>query len=390
MTKRLYDSDAYIKDFSATVLSCEERNGRFFTVLDQSAFYPGGGGQEPDSGAIASAPVLSVCEKDGVILHETAVPLSGRVECSIDFDLRFRRMQEHTGEHIVSGLFHRLYGANNVGFHMGSEDVTLDLDIELTAEQISKVEAMANRAVYDNVEVTAFYPDRNELDSLDFRSKLEFPEGAAVRIVSVKGYDLCACSATHVHRTGEIGIIKLLSFARYKGGVRIHMLAGQDAYEAFVREHDALTAAARRYSVKPEELSDALDRADERLSKTEREKAAYARALADCLVDQARSGIDGGAVRLSRGCALFFSGLFSQEELRYTVNSAASHFGCAAAFSGTDSEGYLFVLSSKDDSRTVLARLKDKISISGGGKADMVSGRTFVSAEEIVRAFGEL
>lgn len=391
MTEKLYYTEPYISEFTAAVLSCEADGGAWRVVLDRSAFYPGGGGQPADSGTIGNAAVLSVSAEDGTVVHVTDRAVSGEVACAIDFDARFRRMQNHTGEHIVSGLFHRLYGANNVGFHMGSEDVTLDLDIELPAEDIARVEMLANRAIYENVPVTAYFPDRAELEALDYRSKLEFPEGAAVRIVRVEGYDLCACSATHVRSTGEIGVIKFLSHARYKGGVRIHMLAGQDAFGEIVREHDILTTVARKYSVKPEELGDAVRRTEDKLAQTEREKIALSRALADSMVARARTGESGEKVSLCGNCAVFFEELFTPEELRYTVNSAVGHFPAAAAFSGNDADGYLFVMSAGDgDARELLAKLKNKIAISGGGKAEMVSGRASASAGEIVRAFSEI
>lgn len=386
MTDKLYYTDPYISEFTASVLACEPCDGGFHVTLDRSAFYPGGGGQPADSGTVGGSNVLSVFAEDGVIVHITDAPVSGEVACAIDFDARFRRMQNHTGEHIVSGLFHRLYGANNVGFHMGSEDVTLDLDIELTAEEIARVEALANRAVYENVPVTADFPDRAELDTIDYRSKLEFPEGAAVRLVRVEGYDICACSATHVRSTGEIGVIKFTSFARYKGGVRIHMLAGQDAFDEFVREHTILTTAARKYSVKPDELGDALDRMEEKLAQSDREKIALSRALAESMIAQAKSGHQSDKAALCGGCAVFFEPLFTPDDLRYLVNNALPHFTASAAFSGNDKDGYLFILSAPD-SRELLAKLKEKITISGGGKAEMVSGKAAATAESIIAAF---
>lgn len=386
MTEKLYYTDPYISEFTASVLSCGRCDGGFRVILDRSAFYPGGGGQPADSGTIGGSNVLSVCAEDGVIVHVTDTPVSGEVSCAIDFDARFRRMQNHTGEHIVSGLFHRLYGANNVGFHMGSEDVTLDLDIELSAEEISRVESLANRAIWENVSVICNFPDSTELDALDYRSKLEFPEGARVRIVRIDGYDICACSATHVSKTGEIGVLKFLSFARYKGGVRIHMLAGQDAFESIAREHDILTGIARKYSVKPEELEEALCRMEEKQAQSEREKIALSRALAESMIARAKNGQTDEKIAVFGECAVFFESFFTPDDLRYLVNNAVENFPVCAAFSGDDKDGYLFVLCASD-SREVLAKLKEKISISGGGKAEMVSGRTSASAGEIVSAF---
>ena len=391
MTEKLYYTDAYMKNFRARVLSCEEKDGVWHTVLDRSAFYPGGGGQPSDTGSVGAARLISAYAENGVIVHVTDRAVSGEVDCAVDFDARFRRMQNHTGEHILSGLFARLYGAVNVGFHMGSEDVTLDLNVELTAEDIARVEALANEAVYENVPVTAYFPSREELDATDYRSKLEFPDGAQVRLVRIGDYDVCACSATHVRSTGEIGVIKITSFARYKGGVRIHMLAGRDAFEEYVRSYSCLTASAQSLSVRTDELGDALKRIEEKSAASARDKLALSRALADSLIIIAQSGAQSEKAAVYGGTAVFFEPLFGTEEMRYLINRAVLSFSGAAVFSGNDTDGYLFVLSAgKDDSRELLSRLRELIPINGGGKSDMVSGKTSASAEQIAGAFSRL
>ena len=226
MTERLYNENAYTAAFTARVLSCTADGGGFAVVLDRTAFFPEGGGQGGDRGRIGDTEVTDTVERGGEVLHltRTAVPVGEVLPCKIDFDLRYERMQCHSGEHIVSGLIHSLYGYNNVGFHLGDEEMTVDYDGVLDEDAQRTVELAANRAVCETLAIRAFFPAPAEAAALDYRSKLEIAAG--LRLVEIPGYDLCACCAPHVARTGEIGIIKLLDSIHYKGGVRIRMLCG--------------------------------------------------------------------------------------------------------------------------------------------------------------------
>ena len=396
-TKRLYYESAYTDHFTANVLSCEADGSRFRVILDRTAFYPEGGGQPCDLGTLGSANVTDVQKADGEIVHFTDAPLSGEVEGQIDFDARYRRMQNHTGEHIASGFFHRLYGAENVGFHMGSEDVTMDFDVMLDDYDIRRVESLVNGAVYADVPVTTSFPTAAELAATEYRSKLEFPEGAEVRLVTVDGYDVCACSATHVARTGEVGIVKFLSWEKNKGGVRIHMLAGRDAFEDYVRLHNMASETAQRYSVKIGELPDVMFRMDERLAKAKEERKSLVRALCAEYVHRAEilRAMDDGD-KSSRGsifptvicdadAAVFFAPLFDNEEMRALANAAAEKFGYALVLSGDDCAGYTFVMISQGlDCRDAVKELKDVLTISGGGKNDMVSGKIRETQDVII------
>ncbi len=241
-TEKLYDADAYCKAFSATVLSCEaaeDRPGQYAVVLNKTAFFPEGGGQYADTGTLqehksdcetplgGAVHVLDVqIDENGVITHycDDAVSPWAQVTGTLDWPQRFVRMQNHTGEHLVSGTVHRLYGLDNIGFHLGDEDITADFNGELSEEQLREVERVANRAVWDNLEVLCEYPDPATLPDLDYRSKLDLTED--VRIVTIPGYDVCACCAPHVARTGEIGVIKLVNAEKAHGGTRVHILCG--------------------------------------------------------------------------------------------------------------------------------------------------------------------
>ncbi|MFA6948907.1 MAG: alanyl-tRNA editing protein, partial [Eubacteriales bacterium] len=196
-----------MSEFDAEVLSCTDVNGSYAVVLDRTAFFPEGGGQPCDTGMLGLAQVREVSVKNGIITHLTdrTLNIGERVHGTVDWDKRFGHMQSHSGEHIVSGLIHRKYGFDNVGFHIGSEDVTIDLNGTLDRAQLDEIEDMANDAVYRNVSITAEYPPAETLASLQYRSKLALTEN--VRIVTVEGCDVCACCAPHCNHTGEIGMI---------------------------------------------------------------------------------------------------------------------------------------------------------------------------------------
>ena len=271
MTEKLYDLDSYVRAFRATVLACEpDDSGRFRVLLDRTAFFPEGGGQAPDRGTLENARVTDVQITGGDIWHTTdkPLPVGAGVDGALDFDTRFRRMQNHSGEHIVSGLVHTLYGFDNVGFHLGSEDVTMDYSGLLDREQLLRVEYLANEAVAKNVPITVRYPSDDELAALDYRSKKEL-EGA-VRIVTVEGYDVCACCAPHVRHTGEIGLLKVLALQNYKGGVRITIACGGRGFSCLSEHSAALTAMAREFSTSAEEIPGQVKKLREELSETKR------------------------------------------------------------------------------------------------------------------------
>lgn len=227
---RLYYATPYVKTFMCTVESCvQNKKGTWDAVLNQTAFYPEGGGQPSDTGTLNGVKVLHVSEKGETIIHELEAPLEEGTlaEGVIDWQKRYDNMQQHTGEHIFSGLVHKHFGYDNVGFHMGTDEVTVDFNGVLTQEQLDDLEDEANQLIYDNVPVRVFYPSEEELAQLDYRSKKELT--GVVRIVEIPGGDICACCGTHVETTGEVGIIKLRTMINYKGGVRISMLCGRRA-----------------------------------------------------------------------------------------------------------------------------------------------------------------
>ena len=240
-TIKLYDKDAYQTTFDAVVLSCKEvENGRYEVVLDQTCFFPEEGGQTCDKGTLDKAEVLDVqITKDNVILHTVNIPLEEgtSVVGTLDWQHRFFNMQQHSGEHLFSGFAYKDFGYQNVGFHLSNQIVTMDFDGVFTTEQLEELEWKVNEAIVSNVEIKTSYPSKEELANMEYRSKKEID--GAIRIVEISGYDMCACCAPHVHRTGEIGMFKIQSVQNYKGGVRISFLCGFRALQE-VRKKSAI------------------------------------------------------------------------------------------------------------------------------------------------------
>ena len=259
-TRKLFYEDSHLRRFSATVLRCEEADGGYEVVLDATAFYPEGGGEAADLGVLGGVNVLDVQERQGEILHLCDVPLSAGsvVEGEIDWARRFDLMQQHTGEHIISGLLHEKFGYMNTGFHVGKDVMEVDFDGPVSPKELAEIERKANEAVWANIPLECWIPTQEELSTVAYRTKRELPW--PVRIVRVPGYDSCACCGVHVKRTGEIGLIKILSCVSLRGGVRLGMVCGGRAYrhmaaifeenrkvsQAFSAPMDATGAAAQK------------------------------------------------------------------------------------------------------------------------------------------------
>ena len=380
-TVKLYDKDSHIKDFTAKVLDCREKDGYFEIILDSTAFFPEGGGQSADTGKIGNRIISEVQIIDGEIVHysDGAVEIGTTVNCSINWDKRFRRMQNHSGEHIVSGIVHRLYGFDNVGFHIG-DDVTVDFNGELTRDQILSIEKLANEAIYKNVEFICEYPDEETLKSLDYRSKLELTED--VRIVTVKGYDACACCAPHVYSSGEIGIIKILDFNRHRGGVRIHMLCGSDALEDYEKKYENLRMIAAELCSKQNETAEAFEKMMKDHGQLKVEIAALKKEI---------TNLKSSALGDTDNCILIFEKEIQMNDLRKLVLSGAEKTDkLCAGFVGDDEKGYRFAIASKcidltNKAKDITAALNGK----GGGSAELLQGNASITKKEIELYFNE-
>ena len=382
-TTRLFDQNSHLYTFTASVLSAEagKTPDTLSVVLDATAFFPEGGGQYPDKGVLAGCPVTDVQEKNGVITHTVSLShLSGAphpftegatVQGELDAPTRFARMQNHSGEHIISGIVHRLYGYKNVGFHLGDGDVTLDFNGVLTRAQLDAIEEEANAIVAANLPVKAYYPDPAELSTLTYRAKLDLTEG--VRIVRIgtedAPKDLCACCAPHVDCTGEIGLIKLLDFIHYKGGVRIHMLCGSWALADYRRRYTAVAAMAAAMSVKQEEVTVGFDR----LRAEVEEKKQTISALRAKLEAHTLA-----AITPTEGSLCLFDEGMDALEMRRLLNAAAGKCGrLCGVFSGNDESGYRYVIGRGDasiDLKKMVKEINTALSAKGGGSSEMLQG----------------
>ena len=379
MTDKLFYQDSHLNKFEAEVISCgpvEGEEGRYEIVLDQTAFFPEGGGQYADHGSLGGAAVLDVQERDGRVFHITDHPLEPgmQVEGRLDWEERFMKMQQHTGEHIVSGLVHARFGYNNVGFHLGSEDCTMDFSGEITREELREIEVEANRAVWKNLEVQVLYPSPEEAGKMEYRSKIEI-EGQ-IRIVVIPGYDVCACCAPHVKRTGEIGMIKLTDVQRYKGGVRVTMLCGIRALKDYEMKQEQTAEISALLCAKTEETALAVRRMKEECSDlkyqiTEKDRllAAY---RADLVPDEEEA-------------VCIFTEDIAGEAMRLLMNRVLEkERKLCAVFYGNDADGYRYVIGSrKNDMRMLAKEFNAAFSGRGGGKPEMVQGTAKGSASEM-------
>lgn len=381
-----------IKNFQAEVLSCSplsEENDintgiNYEVVLDRTAFFPEGGGQYADTGVLrltdTEIRVLDVRERQGVVFHCTDRPAQPKTAVTgvLDFEERFSKMQQHTGEHIVSGIVNRHFGYRNVGFHLGNEAVTMDYDGPLTKEQLRMIEQEANQAVAEDIPIEVLYPTQTELDTITYRSKIEI-EGQ-VRIVRIPGYDTCACCAPHVRTTGAIGIIKLTGAIHYKGGMRVNMLCGFRALKDYNRKEESVAAISGRLSAKQEDVVQAVCRLEteiaEQKEKIKRLQEQYLK-LRLCEVTP-----DTPAV-------LLFEEELDPAAMRRFVNDAMEITeGICGVFVGSDKAGYRYVLGSTGRNITALAKEINQVcSGKGGGKPPMVQGSLTGKRKQIEKVF---
>ncbi len=375
MTEKLYYADPFCREFDASVLACTAQDGYFSVRLDRTAFFPEGGGQLGDSGMLGGIEMFDTQEKNGEIWHYVRAPLpvGSTVHAVLDFDKRFRRMQCHSGEHIVSGLIHSLYGFDNVGFHLGKEDVTIDINGVLDDAALRRIEALANEAVAKDLPVRARFPSTKEAAALHYRAKLAITEG--LRLVEIPGYDICACCAPHVRTCGQIGVIKLLDFANYKGGVRIHMLCGEMARSDYHDRYGTVKRISELLSAKQCEVAEAVERLKGENETHIRQIGALKKALAESMAASAAP---------TAGNLLFFAPLLDAGALRTLVNAALPKCGgICAAFSGSDG-AYNFCMTSKTVNLKEKAKeIGEVLHGRGGGSPEMICGSLAASRMEI-------
>ncbi len=380
MTRKLYYEDSHIREFDARVISCEERDGHFEVLLDKTAFFPEGGGNPADVGVLGGVSVLHTFERGYEVVHRCAgtLEIGAVVHGEIDWEKRFSNMQNHTAEHIVSGIVHRRHGFDNVGFHMGADGVTVDFDGFVDDRELMDIEREANEIVWRNVSVTESFPSPEELPNLTYRSKLDLREN--VRLVTIEGVDVCACCAPHVKRTGEVGVIKIFESIRRKNGVRLRMLAGDRAYGDYVTRSETVARISALLSAKREEAAGAVERL-----LAERDALSYR--LGGLKRRMIQSEVD--IIQPTDKTLVFFEPEFDTKELQLLVNAAKEKCPVAAAFSGDDETGYKYVLASGGvDLRPFVRKMNDALQGRGGGRPELVTGTVKCESKKIKEYFG--
>ena len=377
-TKKLYYEDCHIKTFSATVLACEEAKDGWNVILDQTAFYPEGGGQACDLGTLGQAQVLFVKETGESVVHlcDRALPVGENVSGAIDFDRRLDLMQQHTGEHILSGIIHKKYGYHNTGFHVGINTVTIDFDGMIPQEDIPELENLANAIVWDNRPLKCWYPAPEELPSIPYRSKraLDPP----VRIVEVPDTDICACCGVHVAYTGEVGAIKLLSCVKFHQGVRMELVCGKRALRWFQDIYEQNRLVSQAFSAKVLETGAAAQKMNEQL--------AAEKFRANMLQKKAFQAT--AANYTGKGNVLHFGEDLTPGEVRELADAIAAVCGGIAAVAAENGESYALCLIG-DGAKELGAEAAKALNGRGGGKPGTFQGSVSAGKEEIVAFFKE-
>lgn len=411
-TRRLYDDFPYNKKFDSFVVSSfpGKKEKTLNVILDATLFFPEEGGQTPDQGTLNGFPVVDVqISKNEVITHTISLEHSSSslkdntslfapgssVHGILDWNYRFSNMQNHTGEHIVSGLLHTLYGYENVGFRLSDHTVTLDTSGILTKEQVLDLERRANEVVWNNVPVTCEYPDPSILSTLQYRCKKELK--GAIRIVTIEGIDVCACCAPHVRHTGEIGLIKFLSAVHFgKNTTRITLVSGRRALSKMQEYQSGLEESSHLLNMPREETSNGIQRLKEELVSQKERNTQTEIKLIEARVSQILVSYPDPSQRSSQDIFLFEEGL-SSLSLRSLMNELCDMgWRYAGVFCKTrtsekanieplEEQWTYYIGSRKNDARIPNALLLDQLHARGGGKKDMVQGSVH-GPEETIRA----
>lgn len=370
MTERIYFEDAYVSSFDAVVTACEKHGDSYGITLDRSAFFPEGGGQPGDTGKIGSCIITDTIECNGSPLHisNEFIEKGTAVSCEIDFDKRFFNMQQHTGEHIFSGILNRLTGFDNVGFHMGSEFVTVDFNGKVNEETLKECEKLANKAIYADRPVKAFFPSPDELKDIPYRSKKEID--GDVRLVEIPGCDICACCGTHLSSTGQVGMVKATAMINYKSGVRITLMIGERALDDYSRKNESTREICNLLSAGEYETDTAVRKLCEKED-----------ALKEQIVSLKKQIISLKADGYGR---IVFDSTLEGEDIFHLCNALGEKYASAAVFCGDDGSGYKYAITSTEcDLGAFCKEFNAALSGRGGGRGNMVRGSAQAGEKEI-------
>lgn len=375
-TEKLFYQDAYLKETTAKVLECRKGKHGYEIVLNRTCFYPEGGGQPGDRGTLNGIPVTDTHEKDGMVLHYTDSPLEPGTEVTavIDWARRFDLTQQHSGEHMVSGVVHRIYGYDNVGFHMGADMVTIDFSGELTEQQLREVETEVNQRIWLDDAVKCWYPSPEELKEIPYRSKKELT--GKVRIAEFPGADICACCGTHVAHTGEIGLVKIVSVEKFHSGVRVEMLSGGRALRYLTAVQDQNRQVSQLLSAKVMETAKAVKNLTDEAERLRQQVYAMENAQFAAKAEQLR-GQGNVLVKMD--------GLSADGVRRAAIAIQETCGGRAAVFSGDEENGYKYAVGEPDGNlRDWVKELNGALHGRGGGKPGFVQGSVAAKWDEIV------
>ena len=380
-TKKLYDIDAYATTFTAQVLSCTaQATGTYAITLDQTLFFPEEGGQSPDQGTLGDTFVQDVQIKNDIITHFLDKPLEigSTVAGEINWQHRFSNMQQHSGEHLFSGLAYQRFGYQNVGFHLSDQIVTMDFDGVFTEEELIAMEQSVNEAIAANIETRTGYPSPEELATLEYRSKLNLTEG--IRIVEFPGYDVCACCAPHVHRTGEIGMFKIQSVQNYKGGVRISFLCGFRALAEYRKKAQIISDLTGILTTSPEQLADSVSKLKTQNQSLKTQLNNAKQSLLEYKIS---------AIPAEQKDVILFESNLDAPVMRAIVNQLVEkHTGICGIFVENEDDVYTFIIGSRSvDCRQVAASMKETFSSRGGGSATMIQGSVTAEKQNILSFF---
>lgn len=377
-TLKLYETDAYISRFEAAVISCEADERGYRTLLDKTAFFPEGGGQPSDTGALSGIEVFDVQILSGEMYHYTKTPfeVGDKVIGEIDFARRFNFMQNHTAEHIVSGLVHAGFGYDNIGFHLNENEVSFDFNGFFTPRELTELEYAANERVWRNLAVSAYYPDENELKNTPYRAK-DGIDGE-IRLVKIEDTDLCACCAPHVKSTGEIGIIKFLGTENQHGGTRIFMKCGAFALKDYRQKTEDIKAVCEMLSAKTEDLRDAVFAQNSRLEAQKQAVKKLKARLIKC---------ETGAFDPTKAALVFEDA--DMRELQELADGLHKTYGGVRTALSPGPGGAAFAMCGKEPEITEeFSRLKSRFEVKGGGRDMMRQGNITAPYDEISEFFG--
>lgn len=383
----LFYTNPYLREFDATVVACTEGKKGFEVVLDNTAFYPEGGGQPADLGTLGEAKVSDVRRQNGVIVHFTdkTLEVGATVHGVLDWERRYDNMQNHTGEHVLSGVINHAFGYENVGFHMHDDAITIDMDGPMTDDDVKAMEKAANDMIKADIAVDISFPSAEERAAMGFRSKKELT--GKVRIVNIPTADCCACCGTHVKSTQEVGIIKVLSASKHRGGTRIEFVCGDRALRDFTKKHDEVIKASRLLSVKPDEVAAAVEKTlqtlvarDERIAQMNQRYFEMKTTMLPA--DQTILTL------FEEGLTPFELKLFATQVAESKKAQVTALLAPAAAADGTVVYNYVIAWDDarlREASKTLNQRLNGR----GGGK-DMVQGSFKAARAEIETAIAEV